>query len=214
MQNTCKQPNSTFPITQKFILSHMGFCLSLAIGCALYTLDYGCKSAHAENDSITTFDRIVVVVSEKIITQKDIALENALTHMIPSTSSFIQYNRELDAKEGLIQIQLLKLYAGDISLYKPTEAEILSRFTTFRKSWSSITEYNLFLATNGIDDNSIISFIRVLCVAENYTKKNIGTIEVSMEDPNWSKEHEKYQRWISEAKNSVSIRYVRNFALP
>lgn len=212
MQQRTNKPNLPPVITQKSSLSHIGFVLSLV---AVYSLGVVVSMpVYAENDSVLTFDRIVVVVGEKIITQNDIALEKALVQLIPSTSSFIQYNREKDAREGLVQLQLLKLYAGDISLYKPTEAEILSRFTTFRKSWNSITEYNLFLATNGIDDNAIIGFIRLLCVAENYTKKNIGTIETNIEDSDWSKEHEKYQRWISEAKNSVSIRYIQAFPQP
>ncbi len=159
----------------------------------------------AEPEPIYAADRIVVVIQERLITKSDVLLESELQHLLPSKSKTLQYYRKQDPVEGLIQLHLLKRFAGDIELYKPDKFELQQRYNLFRLQWIGQEEYNNFLLQYGLDENRILTFIKTLIIAENYIERNLGiphtdTIEVTQE---------KYEQWLRDARNNTQIRFVK-----
>ena len=159
----------------------------------------------AEPESVYSADRIVVVIQERVITKSDVLLELELQKLIPTTSQTLHYYRMQDPVEALIQLHLLKYFAGDIGLYKTDKTEVQRRYELFRMQWDEIQEYNNFLLLHGLNEQRILSFLRTLIVAENYIERNLGIAHTSPIE----KTQEEYETWIRQARNSTQIRYVK-----
>ena len=80
----------------------------------------------------------MVVIEEYTITQSDVTLEKELATIIPSASKTLQYYRENNPKEALIQRNILRLFAGDINLYSANPIEIQKRYELFLSHWKQI----------------------------------------------------------------------------
>jgi hypothetical protein len=180
----------------------------------------------AEPESVYSLDRIMVVIDEKVITKSDVQFEEVLREKLPSDSKIIQYYREQDPVEALIQLHLLKSFAGEIALYKPDLNELQKRFEIFLMQWT-VNEYKEFLSRYGADEQQIKNILRNMMVAENYVERNLGlpndtyikSIEElqsiptndrlpSAEDLHVFEGQRVYEQWIQEARNNVQIRFV------
>lgn len=149
-------------------------------------------------------DRIVIVIEEYTITQSDIALEQDLAFIIPSSSKTLQHYRETKPKEALLQRNLLRIFAGDIGLYSANQTEIQYRYEQFLSHWKQIQEYNNFTLRHGLDEARLLGLIKSQIIAENYLKKNIGiNPEQNLQDT-----QQKFEQWLEQSKQSLSIREV------
>ena len=158
------------------------------------------QSADAENP----IDRIVVVIEEYTITQSDITLEQELATIIPSTSKTLQYYRENNPKEALVQRNILRLFAGDINLYSANPIEIQKRYELFLSHWKQIRKYDEFILRHGVDEDRLLGLIKSQIIAENYLEKNIGI--APQQEITTSKT--KFEQWLEQSKLSLSIREV------
>jgi hypothetical protein len=149
-------------------------------------------------------DRIVIVIEEYTITQSDIALERELAFIIPSSSKTLQHYRETKPKEALLQRNLLRIFAGDIGLYSANPTEIQYRYEQFLSHWKQIQEYNDFTLSHGLDEARLLGLIKSQIIAENYLKKNIGINP----DQNLQNTQQKFELWLEQSKQSLSIREV------
>ena len=150
-------------------------------------------------------DRIVVVIEEYTITQSDISLEQELATLIPSSSKTLQYYRENNPKEALIQRNILRIFAGDINLYSANPIEIQKRYEQFLAHWKHIQEYNEFILRHGLDEDRLLGLIKSQIIAENYLEKNIG-ISSGQEI---STSQIKFEAWLEQSKRTLSLREVQ-----
>ena len=156
------------------------------------------------HQSIYGFDEIVVVIEENIITKSDITKEIALTTVLPIHSTILQRVREKNALEGLILLELIAQMAGDTSLYKPKEADVVERLDLFKAQWLTPTEYRAFLNSIYSNEEQIKRIIERHLVAEQYVYRNLGVTN----DTQSLKVEEDFQNWVLLNKEKISIRYL------
>lgn len=168
---------------------------------------YAAQRVLASTSSNEPFDRIVVIVNEKIITQSDIEIEQILSRKIPSISKILQQQRIQNPQDGATQIYILNNFAGDINFYQPSSEQIAQRYQEFKNNWSVIEEYNQFFQKYGWKNTTVFTYIRKLLIAENYIQKNIG---IPFDDFNESAINS-YAQWLSNANNRINIREVEPF---
>ena len=161
-------------------------------------------STATPHQSIYGFDEIVVVVEETIITKSDVTKEVALTKVLPIHSAILQRVREKNALEGLILLELVSQMAGDTSLYKAKDADIIDRLTIFKAQWSSPTEYQTFLQSIHTNEEQLKRIIERHLVAEQYVYRNLGITN----EPQSLSVEEDFQNWVLLNKEKLSIRYL------
>ena len=166
---------------------------------------FWCTLARANpHPSIYGFDEIVVVIEENIITKSDIAKEVALTPMLPIQSTILQRVREKNPLEGLILLELITQMAGDTSLYKAKEADVIERLDLFKAQWLSIAEYQEFLGSIYTNEEQLKRIIERHLVAEQYVSRNLGITNETQS----LKVEEDFQNWVLLNKEKISIRYL------
>tara|TARA_B100001093_G_C26549267_1_gene893762 strand:+ start:149 stop:679 length:531 start_codon:yes stop_codon:yes gene_type:complete len=170
-----------------------------------FWLFFWCSLGQATpHQSIYGFDEIVVVIEENIITKSDVTKEIALTAALPIHSTILQRIREKNALEGLILLELIAQMAGDTSLYKAKDADIIERLELFKSQWSSPVEYQFFLNSIHINEEQVKRIIERHLVAEQYVYRNLGV----KNNTNSIKEEEDFQNWVLLNKEKISIRYL------
>ena len=170
-----------------------------------FWLFFWCNLSRATpHQSIYGFDEIVVVIEENIITKSDVTKDIALTTALPIHSTILQRTREKNALEGLILLELIAQMAGDTSLYKAKDADIIERLELFTSQWSSPEEYQIFLDSIHINEDQVKRVIERHLVAEQYVYRNLGMTN----NTNSIKEEEDFQNWVLLNKEKVSIRYL------
>ena len=94
--------------------------------------------------------------------------------------------------------------AGDTSLYKAKDADIIDRLTMFKTQWESPAEYENFLQSIHINEEQLKRIIERHLVAELYVYRNLGinnaTQSLDVE--------EDFQNWVLLNKEKLSIRYL------
>jgi len=118
----------------------------------------------------TVVDRIAAQVDDQIILESDIRLEDALTTLDPSSSPFWQAAHK-SAAERLVDAAVIRLAAGDIDIYQPTDEEVVARRNEVRArvgapSWAS------FLTTSAQTEQSLLTVIRRRLIVERYLGRN------------------------------------------
>ena len=156
------------------------------------------------HQSIYGFDEIVVVIEETIITKSDVTKEVALTKTLPIHSAILQRVREKNALEGLILLELISQMAGDTSLYKAKDADIVERLTMFKAQWVSSAEYQNFLQSIHTNEEQLKRIIERHLVAELYIYRNLGINN----EPQSLNVEEDFQNWVLLNKEKISIRYL------
>ena len=182
--------------------------LRMIIGVFLQVLTlllfFGMQNPPIESKTVLNYDRVVVVFNESIITKSDVLLERQLAPVLKIQSEILQYNRIHDPLEAIIQMEILRFQAGDISLYQPSNKETQLRYNEFRSQWTSIEEYQTFLVKVGVQEERIIGMIYNHLLIERYLERNLG-IEGS--DSSLATQ-DQFHQWYLETKERVSIRYI------
>ena len=157
------------------------------------------------NQSVIGYDRIVATIDEQIITEQDIANDKLLATHLPIESVLLQQYRLDYPLDFLLLQKQIKHLAGNIELYQPTEGEIQRRFLEFRSQWQSITEYNDFLLTTGLNDQRLQGIITTHLLLENYQKINWG---IGLES-NSENNQNHLKSWVQKNSHTFRIRIVK-----
>lgn len=170
-----------------------------------FWLFFWCRVGSATpHQSMYGFDEIVVVIEENIVTKSDITKEVALTSVLPIHSDILQHIRVKNPLEGLILLELIAQLAGDTSLYKAKDADIIERLELFKSQWSSPSEYQAFLNSIHMNEEQLKRIIERHLVAEQYVYRNLGITH----DSQSVKVEEDFQNWVLLNKERFSIRYL------
>ena len=156
-----------------------------------------------EYSSVLEFDELILVMDERIFTKSDTEFDTKITASLPIQNTILQNIRVENTVEGLIHLEVIKRFAGDIPLYVPKEQELQERFTQFREQWSN-EEYEAFLDKKNINNQQIRNAIYLHVLAEKYLEKNLGISATE----NSNEAIDKYNTWMLKSKEMFSIRYI------
>ncbi len=160
-----------------------------------------------------TVDAVVCVVGDRVITQSDVVLEDALSVRDPS--SVPPWSRRArPASERLVDAAVLRLAAGDVSVYRPSEVDVLARVERLRTREGPAAAM-AFLARWGLDEGGLQALVYRRMVVERFVVRALSTraaasgrrLEVGAEG--WDAE---YDALIAELRARTAIRVVRTEA--
>jgi hypothetical protein len=122
-------------------------------------------------------DRIVRVVGTRLLTQSDLAFEQALA---PHDTSPVPAFEDpgADVLQRLVDCAIARDQAGNIERFKPAPEEVRERWLAFRAALGPV-EYPRFLATWGLDDTTLQAFLYSRLVVEKYILRGMAGIEVA-----------------------------------
>ena len=156
------------------------------------------------NQSVIGYDRIIATFNEQIITEQDVENDVLLASRLPIQSVLLQHYRQEYPLNFLLLQKQVKQLAGNIELYQPSENTVQRRFLEFRSQWQSISEYEQFLSTTGLNDQRILGIISTHLLLENYQTINWG---ITL-DSNTISNQTDLASWIQKNKPSFKIRML------
>jgi hypothetical protein len=120
-----------------------------------------------------TVDAMVCVVGDRVITRSDVVLEESLAARDPSSVPPWS-RRDRPALERLVDAAVLRLAAGDVSVYRPGEGDVLARVERLRaREGPSATM--AFLARWGLDEGGLQALLYRRMVVERYVVRALST---------------------------------------
>lgn len=123
--------------------------------------------------SAEVVDRIVRAVADRVITASDVELEHELRRWDHAGIPCIEAP-ELSDLDRLTDYAVLRALAGDIAIYRPSDAEVQVRWKRFRDAWPRSDDYDAFLARWGLDDEALKGLFSSRLAAERYLLRNLA----------------------------------------
>jgi hypothetical protein len=152
-------------------------------------------------------DRVVVVVSDRIITASDITLEAELARRIPSPVRALRDIQLRDPTQALIEQSIIRSYAAQVAIYQPTAEEVQQRLRELRETFPSPDDYDLFLSRHGLSEVRIIDRLRSRLSVERYVHRNIDLSSQSAREDEEAY-FRRYRDWISAQLTATTVRFV------
>lgn len=116
-------------------------------------------------------DRIERLVADRVITASDVSFDAELRVHDHAGIPCLE-EPELAGLERLTDYAVLRALAADIAIYRPTDAEVQSRWRRFRDAWPLDADYAAFLARWGYDDEALRALFSSRLAAERYLLRN------------------------------------------
>ncbi|MEN9785958.1 MAG: hypothetical protein RLZZ299_1222 [Pseudomonadota bacterium] len=156
-----------------------------------------------------TVDAVVCVVGDRVITRSDVVMEEALAARDPSSVPPWS-RRDRTALERLVDAAVLRLAAGDVSVYRPGEGDVLARVDRLRGREGPAATM-AFLARWGLDEGGLQALLYRRMVVERFVVRALSTraaaagrrLEVGAEG--WDAE---YDALVADLRARTAIRSV------
>jgi hypothetical protein len=156
---------------------------------------------HAQEDrEPVVIDRVVVVVSGKVITQSDLNLSIVLDAQDPSEVPMLS-GVATNPTERLINRKILLGLAGEIRVFQPTEAEVRIRMNRLKNSWTELNDYRTFMLQHGLNETRLMLRLTERIVVERYIERNLTG---QGQEPTLAE----YRQWMAQHRAGVRIRKV------
>jgi hypothetical protein len=123
--------------------------------------------------SATVVDRIAAQVDDQLVLSSDVHLEQRLSTLDPSPSPFWNGDHKT-AMERLIDAAMIRLAAGDIDIYQPSDADVTARRLEVRERVGD-SDWDLFLVRMGQTEASLNTVLRRRLIVERYLGRNNQT---------------------------------------
>jgi hypothetical protein len=123
--------------------------------------------------SATVVDRIAAQVDDQLVLSSDVRLEERLSTLDPSPSPFWSADHKT-AMERLIDAAMIRLAAGDIDIYQPSDTDVNARRLAVRERVGD-TDWTLFLVQMGQTEPSLNTVLRRRMIVERYLGRNNQT---------------------------------------
>lgn len=124
-------------------------------------------SAHAQ-----VVDRVVAVVEEQLVTASDVRLEGDLSQRDVAAGPFWSPSHG-DPTHRLVEAAVVRQLAGDLALYRPSEAALGTRADALRAGFLERTVWEAFLTRHGVDEDGIRALLERRMIVEAYLARNI-----------------------------------------
>ena len=117
-------------------------------------------------------DRMVLVIGDRIITESEIRLEGALRARIPWWGP--PRPPGADLQQVVADVALVRIFAGDTSLYSPSDEAVRARAEQLREAWGDPEAWQALLSENGLDEARLLALIRGRLIVERYIQRNLS----------------------------------------
>jgi len=119
-------------------------------------------------------DRIAAQIDDQLILESEIRLEEQLTTLGPSISPF--WSAEHKNSTGrLVDAAVIRLAAGDIDIYQPTDQEVVARRTQVQRRVGDASAWASFLLRAGQTEQTLDTTLRRRMIVERYLGRNNQT---------------------------------------
>lgn len=151
-------------------------------------------------------DRVVAVVGDRVITASDVALEELLFQRDPPRVTVLRVGAS-DPLDRLVEAALIRPVAGDVSLYQPSKTEVRERLVSLRATWEDPAEYQVFLATFGLDESALSGMLYARLVVERYVQRNFG-LAAEADGLTPEEARASLDAWLAARRRTVPVRKV------
>jgi len=165
------------------------------------------RLAAAQAPEPVLIDRVVVIVSDRIITASDIRLEAELARRIPSPIRALRRSQLRDPTEALIEQAIIRSQSAQVSINQPTAAEVQERLLALRATFPSPDEYDRFRRRHGLSEAAVVDRLTTRLSVERYIHRNIDLTSQSARE-GVDAYFERYDDWLELQKVTTAIRFV------
>ncbi len=144
-------------------------------------------------------ERVVVFAGDRIVTQTDVAFEAFFSPRDLSPVPAFE-DESYTVEDKLVDIALARALAGDLVIFRPSDAEVRARRDAFLASFAEPEEGRRRLADWGFDGEEFLGFLYSRMVAERCV---LRSVVASTSGADWP---ERYQAWRSELRRRAPVR--------
>lgn len=148
-----------------------------------------------------TIDKVVAIVSNDIILQSEVEIEQLL-NPFDSGESALWKHHEFGPLERLVMSAQLRTSAGSIALYQPTDSSVRARVTSIRTTMGD-SQYEEFCRVTGLDNMTLTTIIKRRMIAEKFAARNINSDSANLEQ--WDHQLEMI---LIGFREKISVRYA------
>lgn len=159
-------------------------------------------SAAGYPSSAVVVDRAVALVGSTVITQTDIALQQALTERDPSFVPALNAI-EKNALNSAIDAAIIRQTAGRIPVYQPTDTQVDNRMNRFIDQWPSNGEYQTFLNIHGLTSDRLKSVLKRRATIERVVLRALGAPKTDATE--WT---ERFDVWLNTERKGIRVRII------
>lgn len=153
-------------------------------------------------------DRMVLVIGDRIITDSEVRLEAELRQRVAWWGP--PRPPGADTQQIVADVALVRILAGDTSLYLPSDEAVRARAEQLREAWGDPEAYQGFLGRHGLDEARLAALIRSRLVVERYIQRNLS-LAARAEGRSID---ELYIEWIPEQRGRVPVRVPSPVGVP
>ena len=149
-----------------------------------------------------TIDRVVASVGGQLVTESDVALERELAQIDLQSGPFWD-PIHTDPLQRLMDAALVRLLAGDVSLYAPPEAQLNARLEALRRTVGDRDRWEAFLRRHGLDEDGVRTLLRRRLVVHRYLERNLA-----LQTSSSAESMQKCDMWLTEQRPRYRIRVI------
>ncbi len=123
--------------------------------------------AHGER-----IDRVVAVVGNRVVTEGDVAFEEALGDRVGCPVAVL-CEPDRPAWDRLVDLAVVRGLAGDAATYRPTPADVELRVAEVRDAFSPPSAWPDFLERFGLTEDTLAGLLYSRIVVERYVHRNV-----------------------------------------
>ena len=117
------------------------------------------------------YDRVVAQVDQQLVLASDVALDSALQPYDRSGLPF--WSAAHDPLDRQIAGAAIRVAAGDISVYQPSNDEVVARLEALHAAFPTSSAWDNFLRLHGLDEASLRAVVRRRLIVERYLRRNV-----------------------------------------
>lgn len=149
----------------------------------------------------TEVDRVLYVVGDRIVTESDVAFEAFFDARDQSPVPAME-GRAADRERLLAEIAVVRQLAGDIAVYRPSNAGVRVRADAFLATFANPEAGLRALADWGFDETAFLGFLYSRLVVEQYVQRDVAS---GGGDTGWRTE---YDAWMVAQMARTNVRKV------
>ncbi|MBM4390325.1 MAG: hypothetical protein FJ090_04315 [Deltaproteobacteria bacterium] len=144
-------------------------------------------------------DRVLVFAGDRIVTEGDVAFEAFFSpHDASPVPAF--EDEGYPVEEKLVDIALARALAGDLAIFRPSDAEVRARLDAFLASFAEPEEGRRRLMEWGFDGEEFMGFLYSRMVAERCVLRSVVASDTGAD---WT---ERYAAWTTELRSRSPVR--------
>ena len=150
-------------------------------------------------------DRVLFVVGERIVTQSDVAFETFFdAHDQSAVPAFEDATTPLP--ERLRDMAVIRQLAGDVSVFRPSGADVRTRAEAFLSHWPRADDGLAALREWGLDEQAFMGHVYSRMVVEKYVLRSLALPVPEQGDIAMRQWRMRYVAWIAELRGRADVR--------